>query len=197
MVLEKNQLVIYLLSVMLLLIAAYIIFRILVRRDYRQRGRLTLLSSFLELVIWLSYAAVPYIYNPPCWPYAWDCKPHSPPFISVLGYFLISVGVILGFGSMFWLGIQRSFGQQVTGLYRSGPYLSTRNPQVLGGSMMVAGIALLWPSWYALGWAILWMAMFHPMIVTEEEHLRQVYGEEYVSYCIQVPRYFGRGSNGI
>jgi len=27
------------------------------------------------------------------------------------------------------------------------------------------------------------------VVLTEEEHLRNIYGEEYVQYCKQVPRY--------
>jgi protein-S-isoprenylcysteine O-methyltransferase Ste14 len=93
---------------------------------------------------------------------------------------------------MFWLGIPRSFGRQATGLYCTGPYRLSRNPQVLGGFLMASGIALLWPSWYALGWVILWMAMFHLMVLSEEEHLHEVFGEEYSHYCEKAPRYLGK-----
>ncbi len=181
----------FLLCVAVLLAAAFLVFRILVRRDYRERGRLTLLSSMLELAICLGYASVPYIYNPPCWPYVWSCQPSAPRALAVVGYALIAGGAILGFGSMAWLGLRRSFGRQVTGLYRSGPYGLSRNPQVVGGLIMVWGIALLWPSWYAVGWAALWIVMFHPMVLTEEEHLRRSYGDEYARYCERVPRYVG------
>jgi len=56
--------------------------------------------------------------------------------------------------------------------------------------MMVIGVAVLWPSWYALGWVLL-AAVFHIMVLTEEENLRNVYGEEYTQYCKRVPRYIG------
>jgi len=181
--------VVYLVAVASLMIGAFIVFRVFIRRDYRQRGRLTLLSSFLELLLCLAYASVPYIYNPPCWPYVWACEPHSPKFVAVPGYLVIAAGVILGFGSMFWLGIWRSFGRQVTRLYLTGPYQFSRNPQVLGGFLIALGVVLLWPSWYALGWAILWMVMFHLMVLSEEEHLRNTYGEEYHQYCEKTPRY--------
>ena len=33
------------------------------------------------------------------------------------------------------------------------------------------------------------------MVLTEEEHLRRVFGEDYARYCDRVPRYLGgRGS---
>lgn len=179
----------YVFSVLALWAGALATFRILVRRDYRRRGRLTLLSSLLELIIWLAYIVVPYLYNPPCWPYVWSCDPDSPRVVALIGYFLIGAGALLGFGAMFWLGLRRSFGRHVTALFESGPYAFSRNPQIVGGSMMVAGVALLWPSWYAAGWILLWIAMFHPMVLTEEEHLRRVHGEAYTRYCERVPRY--------
>ncbi|HEY44010.1 MAG TPA: isoprenylcysteine carboxylmethyltransferase family protein [Anaerolineae bacterium] len=188
---HMSTLVIYLLSVAVLLASAFLIFRILVRCNYRERGQLTLLCSLLELAVCLAYASVPYIYNPPCWPYVWSCQNSAPQILAISGYVLVSIGAILGFGSMMWLGLRRSFGQQVTGLYRSGPYRLTRNPQVLGGFLIVTGIALLWPSCYAFGWAALWIAMFHPMVLTEEEHLHRVYGDDYAAYCERVPRYIG------
>ena len=185
----KTLAVIYLVVVASLLAGAFLVFRVLVRKDYRQNGKLTMLSSLLELVVCLAYACVPYLYNPPCWPYIWSCKPHSPMPVALLGYLVIASGVLLGFGSMLWLGIARSFGRKVTDLYHTGPYRYSRNPQVVGGFLMAAGIALLWPSWYALGWAISWMAMFHLMVLTEEEHLTRVYGEAYLRYFQQAPRY--------
>src|SRR4030043_160950 len=49
-----------------------------------------------------------------------------------------------------WLGGGRSFGRHVGELVQEGPYRFSRNPQVAGGTLMVVGVALLWPSWYAL-----------------------------------------------
>ena len=179
----------YLASLIVLLISASLVFRLHARYDYRERGQLTLLCSLLALMICLGYTAVPYIYNPPCLPFVWSCESSSPRIVTILAYLILAIGAILGFGSMVWLGLRRSFGQQVTTLIRSGPYRFTRNPQVLGGLLMVVGIVLLWPSCYALGWAVVWIAMFHPMVLTEEEHLCRVHGDEYMSYCKEVPRY--------
>ncbi len=184
-------LVVYLPSVAVLFAAGFLIFRVLARRDYRERGHLSLPCSLLELALWLGYVAVPHIYNPPCWPYVWSCESSAPRSVAIVSYLLVITGAVLGFGSMAWLGVPRSFGRKVTSVIRSGPYRITRNPQVLGGFMMVSGIALLWPSWYALGWVALWMAMFHTMVLTEEEHLRRLDGEEYERYCQEVPRYIG------
>lgn len=184
-----TTLLIYLFSTIVLLALAYYLFRVHTRREYREKGQLSPLSSFLELGICLAYAAIPYLYNPPCWPYVWSCASSAPGMIALLGYLLIASGAMLGFGSMAWLGVSRSFGRKVGAMIHSGPYRFTRNPQVVGGVLMVAGIALLWPSWYGLGWVVLWIGMFHPMVLTEEEHLRHIHGDEYRRYCESVPRY--------
>ena len=61
----------------------------------------------------------------------------------------------------------------------------------MAGSLLVLGSSVLWPSGYALGWAVLYGFLAHTMVLTEEEHLRAVYGEEYARYCARVPRYLG------
>jgi protein-S-isoprenylcysteine O-methyltransferase Ste14 len=35
----------------------------------------------------------------------------------------------------------------------------------------------------------MYVLISHWMVITEEEHLLQVFGEEYESYCSEVPRY--------
>jgi len=176
-------------AVTLLLVSAFGVFRILVRQDYQKLGRLSSLAGWLELVIFLAFVLVPFIYNPACWAFFWACQPQAAPPWAWIGYGFLGLGALLGFGAMIWLGLMRSFGQQVSGLIQSGPYRFTRNPQVFGGTLMVAGVALLWPSGYALGWVFLWMAMFHMMVLSEEEYLLRQYGDEYRTYCQQVPRY--------
>jgi protein-S-isoprenylcysteine O-methyltransferase Ste14 len=183
---------VYLISTVALGLASFALFRVRTRREYTERGRLSVASSILELVLCLAYAAVPYIYNPPCWPWVWACTPWATGAWTAVGYVLIAVGALIAFGSMIWLGLRRSFGQHVGELVQSGPYRFSRNPQVVGGTLLVAGIVVLWPSWFALGWAVLWLVMFHAMVLTEEEHLRRVFGEDFLRYCLQVGRYIGR-----
>jgi protein-S-isoprenylcysteine O-methyltransferase Ste14 len=185
------ELFVYLLSAFLLVIAAWVVFRVLVRRDYRQKGRLTLFSSFLELLIWGLYIGFPSIYNPPEWVRFWSQDaPVSTPF-RVAGVVCIAAGLASAFVTMFWFGLRRAFGLEVGVLIQTGPYRVSRNPQIVGGVLLVIGSAVLWPSWYALGWAVLYGVVAHLMVLTEEEHLGKVFGEEYVAYCERVPRYLG------
>ena len=92
---------------------------------------------------------------------------------------------------MWRFGLRRAFGLQVKGLVQSGPYRLTRNPQLVGGLLLVIGVVILWPSCYALGWVVLYGIVAHMMVLSEEEHLLRQYGEEYNRYCSQVPRYLG------
>ncbi len=181
----------YLMGAVVLLLAAFLVFRVVVRRSYLRRGRLTLGSSLLESLIWGPFFAFPYFYNPPSWPAFWVLDRDLNPLVQYAGSVLIVVGVVAVVVVMGWLGFRRSFGQEVTVLRTTGPYGVTRNPQIVVGIPIVLGIALRWPSWYAVGWLVLCAAMVHMMVLTEEEHLRNVFGGEYADYCQRVPRYIG------
>jgi protein-S-isoprenylcysteine O-methyltransferase Ste14 len=184
-----KSIVSYLFSAFLLTGIAWVIFRVVVRSAYRQKGRLTLVSSLLELLVWGLYMAFPCLYNPPEWAMFWSPNVPVGACARVVGLICIAVGMASAFGTMLWFGLRRAFGLQVKGLVQSGPYRVTRNPQLLGGSLLGIGIVVLWPSCYALGWVILGGIVAHTMVLTEEEHLRDVFGEEYERYCARVPRY--------
>ncbi|MBN1992452.1 MAG: hypothetical protein JW953_07080 [Anaerolineae bacterium] len=184
-------LTVYLISALLLLVAAFAIFRIFVRRDYRQTGRLTWFSSFLELLIWGLYMSFPYIYNPPQWIWFWSDHVPVSTFLRIIGLVCIISGLALAFITMLWFGLRRAFGLEVNELIQAGPYRVTRNPQIVGGFLLVVGSVVLWPSGYAVGWVILYLTISHLMIITEEEHLHKVYPEACRQYCRQTPRYLG------
>ena len=182
--------VIYLIAAALLIAFAFVVFRVIVRSDYQRKRRATLLSSLLELLFVCLYLCFPYLYNPPQWMSVWLHVPVSEPLRSV-GLVCIAIGLVSAIGTLFWFGLRRAFGLQVKGLIQSGPYRVTRNPQLVFFILVVLGCVVLWPSWYALGWVALYGIVFHLMVVTEEEHLLAVFGEEYTRYCRRVPRYLG------
>lgn len=182
--------IVYVISALLLVVTAFVVFRVVARRDYQRKGRLTPLSSALELLVWGLYMSFPYLYNPPEWARFWSADlPVSA--LRVIGVLCTVVGLVSAFGTMLWFGLRRAFGLEVDRLVQIGPYRFTRNPQLVGGSLMVIGTALLWPSLYALGWVVLYGFVGHMMVLTEEEHLLEVYGEEYARFCERVPRYLG------
>ena len=185
----NTHLLVYLILALLLLITAHVVFRRVVRRDYLHRGHLTLVSSFLQLLIFAGIMSFPYLFNPPEWPWFWRLEGPTVSQLQILGLVFIVLGFVVAFGTMAWFGFRRAFGFEVEGLICIGPYRISRNPQILGGYLLVIGTIVQWPSWYALGWIILFGIIGHWMIITEEEYLRTKFGIEYELYCEHTPRY--------
>lgn len=99
------------------------------------------------------------------------------------------VGFAAAFSIMVWFGMRRAFGLSANELITQGPYKINRNPQIIGSYLLVIGIALQWPSPYVFGWVLMFALISHWMIIAEEEHLSQIFGEEYQGYRSEVPRY--------
>ena len=134
---------VYLLSAFLLLVAAFVIFRVWIRREYRRKGRLTWFSLLLELLIFSSLGAFTWADMPPGWPPA-----HVNPILKVIGIVLMVLGMGVWFATMAWFGLRRSSGVDVNVLKQSGLYGLSRNPQILECGLAAIGYALLWPSWH-------------------------------------------------
>jgi protein-S-isoprenylcysteine O-methyltransferase Ste14 len=78
-------------------------------------------------------------------------------------------------------------------LAMSGPYAWTRNPLYLGSALMGAGFSLAGGSWFlALACAVLFAAIYGPVIRREEEYLRREFGEVYDHYAQRVPLFLPR-----
>ncbi len=75
-----------------------------------------------------------------------------------------------------------------TGLYRV-----VRNPMYVAVVTTLVGEAVLFGSWWLLGWAIVVAATVHVFVVGyEEPTLRRQFGAAYDSYCQSVPRWLPR-----
>lgn len=78
-------------------------------------------------------------------------------------------------------------------LHSSGVYRYSRNPQYLGASMALGGVALAGRSGLALVLALEYPAMLQWFwIPVEEAHLRRVFGDDYEGYVREVHRWLGR-----
>lgn len=181
----------FLVAGLLLLTAAWLIFSILVPRDYHLRGRLAPRTGLLELITWLLFVAFPFIYNPRDWWLACFASTPGDLWQKSAGSALIIGGMGLAVVAMAGLGAATSFGQRAAGLHERGLYRWSRNPQLLGGFLAVIGVVALWPSLYAVSWAGMYCMIGHWMVLAEEEHLRNLQSERYERYCQRVPRYFG------
>lgn len=175
---------IYVVSASILLSSGFLLFFVFIRRDYLKNGRLTPLSTTLESILFFLLGASAYIFVPEDWPAV-----HTPVINVSIGWLLIVGGLGITIVAISQLGLSRSFGINANMLKQTSFYRLTRNPQVLGFVIAVIGFVILWPSWYAVGWAAQFLILAHVAVVTEEEHLRNRYGNEYSAYCKRVPRY--------
>jgi protein-S-isoprenylcysteine O-methyltransferase Ste14 len=180
------QIATYLISAGLLLGGAYIVFNFVVAGSYKDRGRLNWWASSLQLLIFIAFFCFPYLYMPPSW--AWDWYPNGT-WNRLAALVLVIIGLGCSFGIMVWFGLRRAFGIEIKGIVRIGPYAYSRNPQMLGGWLAVLGVFIYLPSWYGLGWVLIWSLIGHWMIAAEEDHLRRVFGEVYERYCKETPRF--------
>ncbi len=177
---------VYLIVACILLGYASVVFRVLVRGDYRREGRLTPLSSLLQSLVFFLWGFFTWFDLPADWPTS-----HTNPSSWVTGWVFIGLGLGAMFTMIAWFGLRRSVGREVNVLKQSSPYRLTRNPQILACLLAVVGYAMLWPSWNSLGWVALFSAFAHMMVLTEEEHLRTIHGDAYKRYCERTPRYLG------
>ena len=77
-------------------------------------------------------------------------------------------------------------------LTTTGPYAYVRNPLYLGSILIAAGFAVALMSWpVALALAIMFIAIYVPVIASEERFLRATF-PEFAEYCRRVPRLIPR-----
>jgi protein-S-isoprenylcysteine O-methyltransferase Ste14 len=177
---------IYLLSLLTLMAVSILVLRIFVRRDYLQKRRLSYASAALQALIFFAYGSFSAIYLPGDWPVVHVVLP-----LRLTGLSFLSTGLVIMFLCIYRLGILRSCGLQTTELKDSSLYQVTRNPQVVGCVLYLIGFTVLWPSWFALVWGLSLLVILHIMVLTEEEHLSNAFGQVYDEYCKHVPRYLG------
>ncbi len=101
---------------------------------------------------------------------------------------------IVGLGIDVWgtrtLSAQQSLGEKGK-IVTDGPYRYTRNPQYIGFIALFAGIVIMTASLMALLTGAFAIFLFLIIPFSEEPWLRQLYGEPYVEYCKNVPRFIG------
>ncbi len=171
------------------LLLAWLVFRLLARRDYARRGRMSLPTLGLALVVFALHANLLYLFVPARWP----ALPEVPEagVRGVLAGMLLVLGLGIVLTSVTSLGLGTTLGQE-EGLRTKGLYRLSRNPQALGYGLALAALVLAYPSPYGLAWLATYAVIAEWMIRTEEEHLARKYGDEYFRYARAVPRLLGR-----
>jgi protein-S-isoprenylcysteine O-methyltransferase Ste14 len=172
----------------LLLLFSYFVFRIIVRKNYLNKSKLTPLSYLLEMLVFALHANFIYLFVPLKWP-DWPALPvnFTLRFVSI---FLICVGLLILLIAWFKLGTGTSFGLDKNKLKTRGIYRYSRNPQLVGFGIIILGFIAWYFTWYSVGWFILYLVISWFMILSEEEFLKMKYEKEYENYCKKVPRIF-------
>jgi protein-S-isoprenylcysteine O-methyltransferase Ste14 len=115
--------------------------------------------------------------------YFWLARPA--PWSLLASLALVVPGILLR-------GYASGYVKKNAELATSGPYAYTRNPLYLGSILIAYGFALAARSlWIAFALTILFLIIYWPVIIGEEEYLRAHFAE-YQSYVSRVPRLLPR-----
>ena len=71
----------------------------------------------------------------------------------------------------------------------TGPYRYTRNPMYLGHLIFLAGLAILFWSWFAVILLVLRALWFHRRVLRDEARLEKKFGEPYAAYRRRAKRW--------
>ena len=168
------------------LLFAYIVFRVMCKKDYSKKQRLSPLSTVMATLVFGLHGSLIYLVLPTKWPYLPQISQNQT--IRILFIIFFGIGIIILFISWFRLGTKISLGADKSRLQTGGFYKYSRNPQMVGYGFVLASFVIAYFSYLALIWFLLYLIVAYFMIKSEEEFLIQKYNEEYKDYCRQVPR---------
>ena len=168
------------------LLIAYIVFRVIIKKDYKKRFRLSPVSYLLEILVFATHANLIYLALPTRWPNF----PRLPEnlAIKIVSTIIFGIGAIGLLISWFSLGTKPSLGLDKNILRTNGLYKYSRNPQLVSYGLMLASFTIMFFSYFALIWLLLYILASNFMVKSEEEFLKQKYKGDYMEYCRQVPR---------
>jgi protein-S-isoprenylcysteine O-methyltransferase Ste14 len=100
-------------------------------------------------------------------------------------------GGVIALGGVGLRAFAAGYLEKNVSLARGGPYRVTRNPLYLGSLLMGLGFAVAGGSvWLGLALLILFVLVYWPVMLREEENLRERFGEIYARYAERVPLFF-------
>lgn len=118
------------------------------------------------------------------------------PLALVSAILLIAAGTAICLAALYAYGgsVMRLSGFKTDRLVTEGIYRWSRNPQMIGGTVILVGVGLICDSGMVLLLAVfMWLAAWLYLPV-EEELLQRLYGDAYQDYRGRTHRYFGRVS---
>jgi protein-S-isoprenylcysteine O-methyltransferase Ste14 len=112
------------------------------------------------------------------------------------GMVLAGVGATLGVCAAYaFRSFKRLNFLDHTRLVTEGIYRWSRNPQLVGWTLVLVGLGLVRGSAMVLLLALVFWLSYRLHLPTEEEHLRRVFGDAYEAYRQRTARYFGLPRN--
>lgn len=168
------------------LVFAYTVFRVIFKRDYSKRQRLSPVSTMLGVLVFAIHGSSMYLALPTKWPYL----PRFPEnqALVIVSIVIFCIGILVLFTSWFGLGTKISLGADKNKLKTGGLYKYSRNPQLVGYMIILASFTIMYFSYVVLIWFSIYLITAYLMVKSEEEFLERKYKEEYRDYCMQVPR---------
>ena len=156
------------------------------RWEYRRFGKLTLLGVFLLCAMIFVPNLILHYATSYSMPSTW---------LDYVGVLIGAVGLgLLSFAVLAFRSMTKMLCLNVGELTELGPYRWSRNPQLVGWFLFLLGFALNDWSLWSLAALVVVLIYIHLMVLIEEEHLRRVFGEQYIEFCRRTPRYLGWGS---
>ena len=119
------------------------------------------------------------------------------PVLLVVGCILLMLGLFLAGWTMRLFAVKgkgtAAPWSPPKNLVVSGPYRHVRNPMITSVLIMLLAEALLLNTWWCLGWfALFWLVNMIYFPLFEENDLEKRFGESYLEYKRNVPRWIPR-----
>ena len=111
--------------------------------------------------------------------------------LSIVGVLVLLIGELMRIWAVGYAGgrTRTRFMSDSQVLVTSGPYAYSRNPLYLGNFLISAGICIIANVWWLMIVVpVAFFLQYLPIILSEENHLRQQCGEVYEDYLKVVPR---------
>lgn len=142
-----------------------------------------LLSKYLIIAVWAATAA-----------HSWGASLAlmvAPEWLKWGSLVLWTAGFLLLFCGRMGLGASFRIGtaREKTSLKAGGLFRYSRNPMYLGVYATLLASVLYTANPLVLAAGVYVVVVHHKIVLAEEEHLRRVFGEEYLAYCRCVRRY--------
>ncbi len=178
----------YLLLQLILITSSFLYYNNFIKNIYLKKGNLTLFAGISQVGVLVVHTFFLYLPNFlfTNWP-----KIEVGTISFLIGSVVCSVALLILVLGIINLGaFTRTIGVNSKELTIKGIYKYSRNPQVMGYGLLLAGFGVLWPSWYIFAGLVSYFFISHKMILIEELHLENLFADKYVSYCNKTPRYF-------